>query len=66
MDILTTRQKNILRLAKEKGYVTVLDIQRFYSENQKQQLQRLISLGYLKEDFEHFGHFKLTGKSFEK
>ena len=65
LDFLTPKQEIILQLAEEKGFVTTLDIKRIYSTKQSEQLRRLIDLGYLAEDFNHLGRFKLTGKSFK-
>ena len=65
IDFLTKRQVLFLEYANEKGLVTTIDIKRFYTTLPLEQLQRLVDLGYLEEDLEHFGHFKPTGKEFK-
>lgn len=63
-DFLTPKQKVILNRIKEKDFLTLMDFKSVYSSRPEEQLKRLIELGYLIEDIEHFGHFKYTGKEF--
>ena len=58
-NILTEKQKILLEIVKEQGFITLPDVQRIYSTNPDKQLKRLIELGYLEEDYEHLGRFKL-------
>ena len=58
-NILTEKQKILLEIVKEQGFIKISDVKRIYSTNPEKQLKRLIELGYLEEDFENLGRFKL-------
>lgn len=63
---LTPTQKELLKLAKEKGYLTLEDFNMFFTSpiSRKSNLQRLIALGYLKAD--SVGKFKYTKKEIKE
>ena len=54
---LTPKQKILLEIVKEQGFITIGDIRKIYSSDPEGQLKRLISLGVLQEDRSRWGKF---------
>ena len=57
---LTPKQKILLEIVKEQGFITISDIKRIYSSDPEGQLKRLIQLGILQEDQKRWGKFIFT------
>lgn len=63
---LTQNQKELIKLAKEKGYITFDDLNAMYSSpvSRKANLERLTALGFIKIT-RLIGKFEYTGKEIE-
>lgn len=65
---LTSIQEEVLSYIIDNGYITMQDMWRFYStkKSSRNTMNRLISLGFIKEVPEVFGKFRYTGKKYKR